>query len=83
MVWSKAVRLPTPAAVLSLREIKPAGAELLSLGQLKKWQLNTQQLPGDHRMGAEGVYCGDFHELIYDLGPVNARALGCNFPLSY
>lgn len=36
-VWSKVVRPPMLAAVLSLREIKPAGAELLSLGQPVKW----------------------------------------------
>lgn len=71
-----------PAAVLSRREIKPAGGRL-SLGQPRKWQLSTRQLPGDPGMGAEGVYCGGFHELIYDLGLVNARALGCNLPLSY
>jgi len=72
MVWSKALRLPTPAAVQSLREMKPGGAELLSLGQPRKRQLSTGQLPGDPRMGAEGIYCGDFHELIHDLVLVNA-----------
>lgn len=66
---SEAVWLPVPAAVLS--ETKPEGAELLSLGQRRKWQLNACQLPGDPRMGAEGIYCGGFHELMCDLGLVN------------
>lgn len=37
--WSKTVWLPV--SVLSLTEIKAAGAELLRLGQLRKWHLST------------------------------------------
>lgn len=57
-------------SVLSLREIKAAGAELLRLGQLSKWHLSTCQLLRNPRMGGEGVYYDCLHKLIYDLGLV-------------
>lgn len=63
--WSKAVWLPV--SVLSPREIKTAGAELLRLEQLRKWHLSTCQLARNARIGGEGVYCDGFHKLIYDL----------------
>lgn len=43
-VMLRSVILQELAAVLSLGEIEPAGAELP--GQLRKWQLDLCQLPG-------------------------------------
>lgn len=68
-------------SLLSLREIKAAGAELLWLGQLRKWNLSSCQLHRSTRMGGEGVHCDDFHKLIYEFRL--CLSLGCNLLLSY
>lgn len=72
--WSKAVWLPV--SELSLKEIKAAGAELLRLGQLRKWHLSTCQLLRNPRMGGAGVYCDGFYKLIYDLDLVECMIIG-------